>query len=135
MLSYEADSAARPAAAWRLMAEPARWPRWAPHIRGAWGLGRPEVEPGSIGVVRLFGLPVVPARILAKTPGRSWTWQVGPAVLVHRVHRRGRGARVAVDITAPAPVEAVVRLTYGPLVALLVRNLARVAAAEDARER
>jgi hypothetical protein len=128
VLTYEATTAASAAEAWSLMAEPDRWHEWAPHLRGANGLGHPEVEPGSKGVVRLLGAIPVPARILGKTPGRQWTWQVGPATLVHRVQPRRDGALVAVDIQAPRPIEAALAVTYGPLVQLLVRNLARQAA-------
>lgn len=130
MLTYEATTTGTPAEAWSLSARPARWHEWAPHIRGARGLGEPEVEPGAQGVARLLGVVPVPARILAKEPGRSWTWKVGPATLVHRVEPAGAdGAVVAVDISAPRPVEAALAVSYGPLVQLLVRNLARQAAA------
>ena len=131
MLTYEARTTATPDQAWPLFAQPALWSSWAPHLRGAWGLGAPEVEPGSVGAVRLLGVVPIPAKILAKEPGRSWTWRVGPVTLVHRVHpdTAAPGAVVAVDLTAPAPVEAALSVTYGPLVQLLVRNLARVAAA------
>lgn len=131
MLTYEARTTATPELAWPYLARPALWSSWAPHLRGAWGLGDPEVEPGSVGAVRLLGVVPIPAKIVAKDPGRSWTWRVGPATLVHRVHADGAreaGAVVAVDITAPAPVEAALRVTYGPLVQVLVRNLARTAA-------
>lgn len=134
MLTYEARTIATPDEAWPLFAQPALWSSWAPHLRGAWGLGEPEVEPGNVGAVRLLGLLPIPAKILAKEPGRSWTWRVGPVTLVHRVHRDETAdptaptTVVAVDMTAPAPVEAALRVTYGPLVQLLVRNLARTAA-------
>ena len=129
MLTYEASCDAPAETAWPLMARPALWKSWAPHLRGAWGLGDPEVEPGARGAVRLLGVVPVPARILAKDPGRSWTWRVGPATLMHRVEPAGEaGSVVAVDITAAPPVEAALAVTYGPLVQLLVRNLARTAA-------
>jgi hypothetical protein len=35
---------------------------------------------------------------------------------------------VVITLAATAPLEALLRVTYGPVVALLVRNLARVAA-------
>lgn len=127
MLSYEARSAAPPEVAWALVAQPARWHEWAPHVRGACSLGEPEVRTGARGFARLLGVVPVPARVTAKRPGRAWTWRVGPVELVHRVERRGRGSLVAVDLHAPAPLEAALRATYGPLVAVLVRNLARVA--------
>jgi hypothetical protein len=110
------------------MAEPAHWRRWAPHIRGAWRLGAPEVQVGRVGLVRLLGAPVIPARITRKRTGRLWAWKVGPVELTHRVEpRRGGGSTVAVDIAAPGPVEAALAKTYGPLVQLLVWRLGRVA--------
>jgi hypothetical protein len=127
-LSYESRSDGAPAVVWALMARPEAWKAWAPHIRGADGLGEPEVEAGRHGTVSLFGALPVPAEIVAKEQGRSWTWRVGPMTLVHRVEPRGHGSLVGIDISAPAPLEAGLRVTYGPLVALLVRNLARVAA-------
>ena len=70
----------------------------------------------------------VPARIMAKEGGRSWAWRVGPVTLVHRVDPAGDDAStVAIDLTAPAPLEAALAATYGPVIALLLRNLARVA--------
>jgi len=74
----------------------------------------------------------VPARVIARRSGRSWIWRVGPVEIVHRVEPRARGCVVAVDLRAPAPLEAALAVSYGPLVGLLVRNLARVAARETA---
>lgn len=128
MLTYRARSHAAPQQAWALLARPARWHEWAPHIRGAWGLGDPEVQVGARGAARLLGIAPVPATITAKRPGRSWTWQVGPVELVHRVAGRRNGCEVAIDIHAPAALEVVLARTYGPLVGLLVARLARVAA-------
>ncbi len=132
MLSYEAESSAAPDRAWALVARPDQWSRWAPHLRGAWGLGSPEVTPGARGAARLLGVVPVPATITGKAvrgPTRWWSWRVGPAELIHRVGARpGGGSVIGVDIRAPAPVEAALRVTYGPVVSLLVRNLARVAA-------
>ena len=127
MLTYEARTSAPADRVWPLLARPSSWSRWAPHLRGAWGLGDDEVRPGAFGAVRLLGVVPVPARITAKDPGRSWDWHVGVASFRHRVTPAPGGSVVAVDITAPAPLEQVLRVTYGPLVALLVRNLARVA--------
>ncbi len=125
-LVYRAYSDADPAAAWALLARPDRWHEWAPHIRGARGLGEPEVRAGARGVVLLLGAVPVPARILERGV-RSWRWRVAGAELEHRVEARGAGCEVVIAIEAPAPAEAALRLTYGPLVALLVRNLVRVA--------
>lgn len=129
MLTYEADCAAPAHVAWPYLSRPALWPAWAPHLRGAWGLGDPEVEVGARGAVRLLGVVPVPARIVAKEPGRSWTWRVGPATLVHRVAPvDGGGSTVAIDLVAPAPLEAALAVTYGPVIRVLLKNLARVAA-------
>ena len=133
VLSYSAETTAPPAAAWALFARPDRWHEWAPQLRGATGLGAPEVEAGARGAARLLGVVPVPATITAKDPGRSWTWRVGPVEMEHRVEPLpGRGARVVTELRAPAPLEGALRVTYGPVVALLMRNLARQAASARA---
>ncbi len=128
VLSYESESAAPAEVAWALVARPHRWKEWAPQMRGAVGLGVPEVEAGRRGVARVLGAIPVPAVVTDKVPGRSWTWRVGPVTLVHRVRPRADGTCVVgVDLSAAAPIETVLALTYGPVVALLVERLARVA--------
>ena len=127
MLSYEARSAAAPRAAWALLARPSRWSEWAPHVRGAWGLGEPEVRVGARGFARLLGAVPVPARITAKDPGRSWTWSVAGVRMVHRVEPRPEGCTVGVELHAAPPVEAALRISYGRVVEALVGRLARVA--------
>lgn len=133
MLIYHAPTEATAATAWDLLARPARWSEWAPHVRGAWGLGEPEVEVGRRGAVRLLGALPVPARVTAKRSGRSWSWRVGPVELVHRVEPLAQGCLVAIDLMAPPPLEAILARTYGPVVGLMVRNLARVAARSESR--
>jgi hypothetical protein len=128
VITYAERSSAPPSQAWKLIAEPARWHEWAPHVRGAWGLGAPEVQAGARGAVRLLGLMPVPAKIVDKQPGRSWTWRVGPVEMVHRVDRRRGGSSVAVDMSAPGPLEPALRAAYGPVVRAVLRRLARVAA-------
>ena len=127
MLIYSAQSSASPEAAWALIARPERWSEWAPHLRGAWGLGEPEVRVGATGAARLLGVVPVPARIVHKRTGRAWTWRVGPVLMAHRVEPRAGGSVVAVDMSAPRAVEAMLRVSYGPVGAALVRRLARVA--------
>ena len=127
-LTYAATSRADPETVWALLARPDRWREWAPHVRGAWGLGAPEVAGGRSGAVRVFPAIPVPIRIVAKEPRRSWTWRIGPVTIAHRVEPRGEHSLVAVDLDAPAGLEAVLAVSYGPLVERLVRNLARVAA-------
>jgi hypothetical protein len=74
----------------------------------------------------------VPAVVTAKEPGRSWTWRVGPVTMVHSVARRRTGCEVSVELEAPPPLEPMLAFTYGPVVAMLVSRLARVAARTQA---
>lgn len=80
-------------------------------------------------MVRLAGAIPVPARILSVVPGQAWDWRVGLLRMRHEVRPRGVGCEVRIELHAPAPLEAAVALSYGPLISLLLRNLARVAAA------
>jgi hypothetical protein len=132
-LTYRAESTAPAERVWELLARPERWREWAPHVRGARRLGSPEIEPGARGAVLLLDALPVPARITGKRRGRSWSWQVGPVEIEHRVEPRAGGCSVIVELRAPAAVALPLRVTYGPLVAALVRNLARVAS--DSRPR
>src|SRR3954453_4881567 len=135
MRTFAASSRAEPAAAWRLLARPELWSRWSPHVRGAWRLGAPEVREGAVGAARLLGVIPVPARVVRKRAGRSWTWRVGLGLveMVHRVEPRpGGGAGVAIDVTAPGPVEGAFALAYGPVLELSLRRLARQAEAGTA---
>ena len=123
MFVCERSGSGNPQRAWELIARPQEWSRWAPHVRGAWGLGEGEVRVGARGYARLLGVVPVPATITAVDPGRSWTWQVGPVEMVHRVDRAAEGCTVAVDISASAPIEAALRIGYRPLVELLLSRL------------
>ncbi|HEY8583540.1 MAG TPA: SRPBCC family protein [Capillimicrobium sp.] len=134
MRRFEQLSAAPGRDAWALYADPDRWPDWAPHLRGAWGLGHGEVREGARGAVRLLGVVPVPATILTVTsapPDRVWTWRVGPVTMAHRVEERPGvdGCTVALELTAPGPLEGLVAATYGPVVDVLLRSLSRRAAA------
>ena len=135
MRTFSATSQAPPEVAWRLLAEPSQWSRWAPHVRGAWGLGAPEVRPGAVGAARLLGALPVPVRVTDKQPGRAWTWRVGLGTveMVHRVTPRdGGGSEVAVDLLAPGPLEPLAAAIYGPVISVTLRRLARLAEREDA---
>jgi hypothetical protein len=125
MRTFTADSNASPSAVWALLARPDAWSEWAPHVRGAWGLGSPEVREGAVGFARLLGVVPVPAKITAKGDA-SWAWRVGPLELVHRVVPRERGCTVAIDLRAGA-LEGVLAATYGPVIQLMLNRLARVA--------
>ena len=132
MRTFAVATSAAPDRAWQLLARPADWPHWAPHVRGAWHLGHPEVREGAVGAARLLGVIPVPARVVRKRAGRSWTWRVGLGLveMVHRVEPRpDGGALVAVDVIAPGPVERAFALAYGPLIERSLRRLARQAEA------
>lgn len=129
MRTFSAATSAPPEVAWELLARPESWSRWSPHVRGAWGLGGPEVRDGAAGAVRLLGLLPVPARITGKR-GRSWTWRVGfgLAEMVHRVEPRpSGGCVVALDLIAPGPLERALALAYGPLIEVSLRRLVQAA--------
>jgi hypothetical protein len=133
--TFTVTSAAPARVAWRLIARPAEWPAWSPHVAGAWGLGEPEVHAGALGAARLLGVVPVPARITAKRAGRGWDWSVGPGLvrMAHRVEPRGRdGCEIAIDLTAPPVLEQVVAASYGPLIRRALERLAREAEARAA---
>jgi hypothetical protein len=126
MRTFTADSTASPNAAWNLLSRPDAWSEWAPHLRGAWGLGSPEVRQGAFGFARLLGVIPVPAKITAKGE-HSWAWRVGPMTLVHRVEPRAGGCTVAIDLLAPGLLEEALAATYGPVIQLMLNRLARLA--------
>ena len=131
MRTWTASSTASCDDAWRLLSRPASWSQWAPHVRGAWGLGAPEVRTGAAGAARLLGAVPIPARIVAKRPGRSWTWRVGFGLveMAHRVEpRESGGCTVSIDLAAPAPLERVLGLAYGPVIQGTLERLGRKAA-------
>ena len=132
MRTFSAATVAPPGVVWDLLARPGAWRRWSPHVRGAWGLGEPEVRDGATGAAWLLGVLPVPARVTGKRAGRSWTWRVGLGLveMVHRVDSRaGGGSTVSVDLSAPGALEPVLALAYGPLIEVSLRRLAH--AAED----
>ena len=129
MLRYASRSAGPPAEAWALLARPARWPEWSPHVRGAWGLGAGEVRADARGAARLLGVVPIPVAVTRVDPPRAWTWRVGPVEVGHEVRGlAGGGCEVATTLRAPRALEPVLAATYGPVVARLMRHLARVAA-------
>ncbi len=71
---------------------------------------------------------LVPVRISAKEPGRSWEWTTGPVRFRHIVEPREIGCRIRLEMEAPGVIEPLVRAAYGPLIKLAIRRLCRVAA-------
>lgn len=128
MISYSAVSPEPSQTIWPLLAEPARWRRWAPHLLRTAGLGEPEVQAGRRGVVILAPGVLVPVRIVGKVPGQEWSWTVGPVRLRHAVMAKAEhGSVVRVEVVAPRPLEVAIRATYGPLIRVFLANLVRVA--------
>lgn len=126
-----AFSAAPPSVVWALLAQPGHWTRWAPHVRGGGGLADAAgvVREGARGTVRLAGVAPVPVRIVRVDDGRSWQWRVAGVVdMDHVVEPVAGGSSVTVTLRGPQPLQAVLERTYGPLIGVLVRRLARVAA-------
>jgi hypothetical protein len=129
MVRFEQLSPATPSTAWQLLAQPARWSAWAPHIRGAIGLGSPEVELGRRGVALVGLLAPVPVHVTAKSDGEYWDWTTGLLRIRHRVEPVGDGCRVSIEVHAPGPVEPLVAATYGPVIRWVLQRLASLAAA------
>lgn len=135
MRTFAARTLAPPGVVWHLLARPGEWSAWSPHVRGAWGLGAPEVRAGAMGAARLLGAVPVPVRVTAKQEGCSWSWRVGPGIveMVHRVEPvAGGGAIVTIELHTPAGLERAVAAVYGPLIRLSLRRLARAAEERDA---
>jgi len=127
--TWSADSDGPAKAAWSLISRPDAWPEWAPHLRGAWGLGGQEVREGAVGAARLLGVVPVPAVVVDKRPGRSWTWWAAPGVeVVHRVEPRAGGCTVSLSLSAPGPLEPALALLLEPVVTRSLRRLARISA-------
>ncbi|MDQ8043761.1 MAG: SRPBCC family protein [Solirubrobacteraceae bacterium] len=127
MLRTAVPSAADPEAAWALIAEPRRWHEWAPHLRGAWGLGDPEVRDTARGAARFLGVLPIPAHVTEVTKSadrRHWVWKVGPVRIDHEVLTDPEGCTIVLTCRAPRPLETMIRFTYWPLVRRLVDNLA-----------
>ena len=114
------------------MARPALWARWAPHVRGGRGLGDPEVQFGSRGAAMLLGVLPVPARILGKEDGRSWSWLVGPLTIEHRVEATDQGCEIVFEASAARNLRVVAAL-YAPVMRLMAARLARRAEEDEAR--
>jgi uncharacterized protein YndB with AHSA1/START domain len=115
---------------WQLVARPDQWSKWSPHVRGAEGLGSPEVEQGEKGSVVLRGGIKVPAEITEVVPGRSWTWKVGGIVVHHRVTPTPGGSRLEMPVESTGLPWNVAAAFYSPLVGAIARRLVQVAERE-----
>jgi uncharacterized protein YndB with AHSA1/START domain len=121
------ECTATPARLWELVARPDLWSRWSPYVRGAEGLGSPEVEQGARGKVVLRGGIRVPAEILEVSPGRSWSWRVGGIIVNHIVSPAPGGSRLTMPVKSDGRLWTPAALAYAPFVDLIARRVAQVA--------
>ena len=121
------DCAAPAEAVWALVARPDQWHRWSPHVKGAEGLGSPEVAPGARGRVVLRGGVTVPAVVTEVVPGRSWSWRVGGIVVHHIVTPTDSGCRIEMPVESSGGPWTAAAVLYAPFVGLIARRIARVA--------
>lgn len=128
MAFSSAHSAAPPERVWDLIARPGRWHEWSPHVAGAEFLGEPEVEAGARGRVLLRGGLALPATVTAVQTGESWAWEVGGIAVRHAVRPAAGGSEVEMATAGQGPVWGAAAAAYALPVALLVRNIARLAA-------
>jgi uncharacterized protein YndB with AHSA1/START domain len=120
--------AAPPEKLWSLVARPDRWHEWSPHVRGAEGLGSPEVEAGSKGVVALRGGITLPAEVIEVVPGRSWSWRVGGIVVDHVVRPAASGgSSLEMKVGSTGRAWSLAARAYAPVVGLIARHIVRVA--------
>ena len=115
---------------WELISRPDRWSEWSLYVRGAEGLGDPEVKAGAKGRVIVAGGLKVPAEILEVEPGRSWSWKVGGVIVDHVVEPDGHGSRLSMPVRSAGPAWAPVALAYAPIVDLFTSRIVAIAEAE-----
>lgn len=121
------ECAAPPEQLWQLVARPDRWNEWSPYVRGAEGLGSPEVEAGSKGSVILRGGIRLPAEVTAVDPGRSWSWKVGGIVVHHIVTPAPGGSLLEMTVEASAKAWTPAAKLYAPVVGVIAGRTARAA--------
>lgn len=132
MRIHSVGCAAPPERVWELMARPGRWREWSPYVRGAEGLGEPEVVEGARGRLITIGGARIAATITAVTPGESWSWRVGGVVIHHSVSPAPGGSRIEHAVEGSSRPWSLAAFSYAPIVALIGRHLARVAERADA---
>jgi hypothetical protein len=121
------ECSASPEELWALVARPGQWHRWSPYVKGAEGLGSPEVEEGAHGKVLLKGGLRLSARITEVIAGSSWTWRVGGIVVHHIVSPAPGGSRLEMPVEAGSKPWTPAALAYAPIVGLIARRIAQVA--------
>lgn len=136
---------------WQLLATPACWPAWAPHMAHVTGEDR-RTAPGPVAVGQRLRIEtvvpgvVVPVRVTDVEEGDSWTMvaelPVGEVRSSHRVVAgagAGGGEQTAVTVAmrwlgpalpGPVPLGRLLLAPYHPVAALSVRRLLHLAASE-----
>ena len=127
MRVHAIETDAPPERVWALIARPEHWGRWSPHVRGAMGLGSPEVVEGASGHVVLRAGVRLPARITEVVPGESWSWWIGGLHVRHSVRPAGTGSRIEHVVEGFSRPWSIAAWAYAPIVGLIARNIARVA--------
>lgn len=118
---------------WHVLATPAYWPRWAPHIqRTTTTAGRPTLQVSRGDVVRIDGVgpTYVTATITHVEEPRRWDFRVD-LPLGHHIEAGHEVLRdpvaVRVDMTLhgpiPGPAGGALLTAYRPLAALALRRL------------
>jgi len=112
---------------WALVARPDRWHEWSPYVRGAEGLGTPEVEAGTRGEVVLRGGIRLPAEVTEVVSGRSWAWRVGGIEVDHMVAQTEEGSRLTMAVDSTGGPWSVAARLYAPVVGLIARRIVVIA--------
>jgi hypothetical protein len=123
--STAASGPVGPELVWQRYAEPARWPGWAPQIRGV-ETAAARIAPGATGTVRgPFGVPVRFTVTDVDEAARRWAWdaRLGPVRLHlrHGVDPEGAGTRTWLTARGPAAVLA----AYLPIARFALHRLVR----------
>lgn len=132
-----------PAELWRLLAAPAAWPDWSPHIRRVTSAsGAATVTVGDTMRIDGWGPVHVTAVITRVDPGSRWDFQVDlPAghhvAATHEVLAAPRAVQVRMALRGPAPPPLAMALlhAYRPLAVLALRRLVTLADDEHRRTR
>lgn len=134
---------APPELLWTALADPARWPSWAPQVAFVTRPGERQgpVIAGELLVVHGALGTRLPATVTRVEPGRRWDWRAGPigpwslqgiheVLAVPGPGRPGHQVRVSMRVQGPvaALADRTALLVYAPLADLAVRRLAAVAA-------
>ena len=126
-ITISASGPATPEEVWERYARPARWPQWAPQIRGV-DVADDRLRVGTKGrVIGPFGVAATFEVQRWDDATRRWSWQAefGPISLRldHGVDARGTGSSTFLTVHGPLPVV----IAYLPIARFALRRLVRAA--------